>query len=111
MTRKEIEKAKEKNPRFINGTPCKLTKEQEILHRELDCREMINSCLCYGTDFLNSIYKDRYIAELGVERVSQLYNEQKNDFEKAIVYHDVFEDSEGVSYNSIQWNDEIDLDL
>lgn len=109
MTRKEIKKARKENPRFING--FQLTKEQEKLHKELDCREMINSCLCYGTDFLNSRYKDRYIAELGIERVNQLYNEQKTDFEKATVLHDVFEDSEGVSYNSIKWNDEIDLNL
>lgn len=109
MTRIEIKKARKENSRFING--FQLTKEQEKLHKELDCREMINSCLCYGTDFLNSKYKNKYMEELGEDRVIELYNEQKADFEKSTVIHDIFEDSEGVSYNSIKWNDEMDLDL
>lgn len=46
MTGKEIEKIRNEIPRFENGVPCKLTSEQELLHKELDCREMINSCLC-----------------------------------------------------------------
>ena len=29
MTRKEIEKIKNEIPRFENGNPCKLTKEQD----------------------------------------------------------------------------------
>ena len=46
MTGKEIEKIKSEIPQFKNGIPCKLTSTQELLHKELDCREMINSCLC-----------------------------------------------------------------
>lgn len=109
MTDKEIKKLRKENPRFNNGFSCELTKEQKQLHRELDCREMINSCLCYGTDFLNSRYKDRYIKDLGEQRVIELYNEQKKDFDKAIVLHNVYEDGEGVSYNSIQWEDELEI--
>ena len=109
MTEKEIKKLRKENPRFNNGFGRELTKEQEKLHRELDCREMINSCLCYSTDFLNSRYKDDYIKDLGEQRVIELYNEQKKDFEKAIVIHDVFQDSEGISYNSIQWEDELEI--
>ena len=48
MTDKQIERLRNEVPRFIDGIPCKLTKEQEQLHRELDCRDMINSCLCYA---------------------------------------------------------------
>lgn len=109
MTRKEIEKLKKEIPRFINGIPCKLTQEQQLLHRELECREMINSCLCYGSSFLKSRYSESYVKELGKERVLELYNEQKVDFDKAIVLHNVYEDSEGVSYNSIKWEDEIEI--
>ena len=109
MTDNQIRKIRKEIPRVENGIPCKLTKEQEQLHRELDCREMINSCLCYDTDFLNSQYKDRYIKDLGEQRVKELYNEQKKDFDRAIVLHNVYEDGEGVSYNSIQWEDELEI--
>ena len=111
MTGKEIENLKNKNPRFKDGIPCKLTKEQKQLHKELYCREMINSCLCYGQDFLNSEYKDSYIEELGKERVIELYNEQKEDFSKAKVLYNVHEDSEGCSYNSIIWADELEENI
>lgn len=109
MTRKEIEKIKKQIPRFENGAPCKLTREQERLHRELDCRDMINSCLCYDTNFLESHYSKPYIQELGKKRVLELYNEQKADFDKAKVLHNVYEDGEGLSYNSIKWEDEIEM--
>jgi len=109
MTRKQIKKIRKEIPRFENGIPFELTPEQKQLHRELDCREMINSCLCYGSSFFESRYSDPYIQELGRERVLELYNEQKVDFDKAIVLHNVYEDSEGVSYNSIKWEDEIEI--
>lgn len=110
MTGKEIEKIRNEIPQFEKGIPCKLTIEQERLHKELDCREMINSCLCYGSDFLGISYSEPYIKELGKERVLELYNEQKTDFDKAIVLHNVYEDCEGCSYNSIKWKDEIEMD-
>lgn len=109
MTRKQIKKIRKEIPRFENGIPCELTPEQKQLHRELDCREMINSCLCYGSSFFESRYSDPYIQELGREKVFELFNEQKADFDKAIVLHNVYEDSEGVSYNSIKWEDEIEI--
>lgn len=109
MTDKQIEKIRNEIPQFKNGIPCELTPEQKILHRELDCRDMINSCLCYGSKFLESRYSEPYIKELGKEKVVQLYNEQKEDFDKAIVFHNVYVDSEGCSYNSIKWEDEIEM--
>lgn len=109
MTGKQIEKIRNEIPRFENGVPCKLTPEQKLLHRELDCREMINSCLIYGSSFLETRYSEPYIEELGKKRVLELYNEQKSDFDKAIVFHNVYEDSEGCTYNSIKWEDEIEI--
>lgn len=109
MTQKEIEKIRYKIPRFENGIPCQLTHEQEQLHRELDCREMINSCLCYGENFIKSHYSKPYIKELGEKRVIELYNEQKADFDKATVLYGVGEDGEGNSYNSIKWDDELEI--
>lgn len=111
MTGKEIKRIRAEIPRFRNGVACNLTAEQKRLHRELDCREMINSCLCYGSNFLESRYSEPYIQNLGRERVIEIYNEQKIDFDKAIVLHNVYEDVEGVTYNSIKWEDEIaDID-
>lgn len=109
MTGKQIEKIRNEIPQFENGIPCKLTPEQKLLHRELDCRDMINSCLIYGTKFLETRYSEKYIKELGEKRVLELYNEQKADFDKAIVFHNVYKDSEEVSYNSIKWEDEIEI--
>ena len=109
MTGKQIEKIKNEIPQFKNGVLCKLTPEQKIIHRELDCREMINSCLIYGFTFLETCYSESYIEELGKKRVLELYNEQKADFDKAIVFRNVYEDSEECTYNSIKWEDEIEV--
>lgn len=109
MTRSEIKKLRKENPRFQKDIV--LTEEQKKLHRELDCREMINSCLCYGDDFLKSRYSKSYIQDIGEKRVIELYNEQKADFDKAIVLHDTYQDGEGVSYNSIVWADELDENI
>lgn len=109
MTRSEIKKLRKENPRFQKNIV--LTEEQKKLHRELDCREMINSCLCYGDDFLKSRYSKPYIQDIGKERVIEIYNEQKADFDKAIVLHDIYQDGEGVSYNSIKWADELDENI
>ena len=78
MTGKQIEKIRKEIPQFENGIPCELTPEQKRLHRELDCRDMIS----YGSSFLESRYSEPYIQELGKERVIELYNEQKTDFDK-----------------------------
>ena len=109
MTGKEIKKIRTEIPRFRNGVACNLTAEQKQLHRELDCREIINSCLFYGSNFLESRYSETYIKELGEKRVLELFNEQKADFDKAIVFHNVYKDSEGCTYNSIKWEDEIEI--
>ena len=99
MNREEIEFVKTMLPPL---TKCDCwTNEQKMLNRELSCREMINSCLIYGTDFLTSHYKDSYIEELGEKRVNELYNEQLKYCEKCKVNYNVYEDSEGVTYNSL----------
>ena len=82
------------------------TEEQNRLYEELSCRSMINSCLIYWTRFLESRYKDDYIKELWEMRVKELYDEQLEDFKKATVYHNVYEDWEGCTYNSIKRADD-----
>ena len=82
------------------------SEEQKQLDKELSCREMINSCLIYGTNFLKSHYSNDYFDELGESKVQQLYNEQLQNFSRSIVVRNIFEDSEGVTYDSLIEPDE-----
>ena len=118
MTDRQIKAAKETLPGLCAYPWEKWTEEQKQLSRELDCREMINSCLCY--DSIESFwrvdpwrwgeyksYSGRYVAELGLARVRELCEEQMQDFSKAKVLRNVYTDSEGCTYNSIIWGDEL----
>ncbi len=127
MTDKQIQAVKDRlnekyygdKVRLIWNQKRPITKKDETLYTELSCREMINSCLIYGSDPFRKIYKwwyehgycersymSDYEDKLGVERVRQLYEEQKYDISQAKVHHNVHTDSEGLSYNSITWADE-----
>ena len=55
---------------------------------------------------MNNPYMKKYIKSLGTILVSQLVDEQIQDFSKAIVLQNVHTDSEGCSYNCIIWHDE-----
>lgn len=108
MTDKQIKAAKATLPQWKNGKPPILTPEQNQLSRELQCRDMINSILCYKgkENLMNNEYIDDYINDLGHDIVQRLCDEQIADFEKATVKHGVHTDSEGISYNSIIWADD-----
>lgn len=97
-----------------NGIYHKGTPEQETRKRELSCIEMINSILAYdcrgysdAKDVLeyekNSYhnYLEDYTTELGEKRVLELIQGQIDSIDTVDV--DVSRDSEGLSYNSIQW--------
>lgn len=114
MTQKQLDAYKAKI-RLLKQSGVDVAREE----KEISCRQTINSCLCYGTNFFEKFrhwvwpngyafesYADSYIKDLGEETVKRLYNEQKADFAKATVVKDVVTDSEGVSYNSIIWEDE-----
>lgn len=79
---------------------------------------MINSCLCY--DGIQGFWKEHdswfegrtsyaatFVKELGLSRVQELVKEQEEDFSKAVVRRGVHTDSEGVTYNSIIWEDDL----
>ena len=127
MTDKQIQAAKDRlNEKYYGDEPhlpCNLkqrwNKKDKQLDKELSCREMINSCLIYGSDPFRKIekwwyghdycersYMSDYEDELGKERVRQLYEEQKYDISQATIHHGVHTDSEGLTYNSITWADE-----
>ncbi|MCD7794703.1 MAG: hypothetical protein LUC96_10365 [Alistipes sp.] len=111
MTEKQIEAAIKALPRLLEPRTPAQSRQLE----ELSCREMINSCLIYHSaryDFYDpktkefGRYAKDYVESLGEETVVRLYNEQAEDFSKAIVRHGVYTDSEGCTYNSCTWADE-----
>lgn len=100
---------------MLPGIMEPMTRQQRRQHKELSCRDMINSCLVHGTagyDFYNPTtgefgrYAEDHVKSLGKETVIRLFNEQSEDFSKATVKHDVYTDGEGVTYNSCVWEDE-----
>ena len=110
--KREIENAAiAKNNGEYLGFSKYITEEERKELRELSVREMVNSILCYG----NASYgvgeydRNRYFIEadklLGKEKVNSIIEDQTKYFrEHAKVIHGVYEDGEGCTYNSIQWN-------
>ena len=79
--------------------------------RELSVRKMVNSILCYGnaSSGVGEYDRNRYFVEadklLGKEKVNSIIDDQTKYFiEHAKVLSGVYEDEEGCTYNSIQWN-------
>lgn len=117
MTDKQIKAARETLSKTSWNS---YTPEQEQLRKELSCREMIISILVYrGVEGLfdkdgRIDYYLRSYAEytsdawnyIGMERVLELIEEQKADFEKAVVLRNTYTDHEGCTYNSIIWADD-----
>ena len=98
-----------------NGVYHKGTPEQEVRKRELSCIEMINSILAYncrGYSVAKDVfeheensyhnYLEDYTKDLGRDRVIELIQGQINSIKTINV--NVGNDSEGIYYNSIQWN-------
>lgn len=117
MTRNQIEAARRTLPRVAERPWKDWTDEEHNLYEELNCREMINSCLCYGSirdfwevcewRFGDKSYAAPYVRKLGRERVEKICKEQEADMARARVLRNVFTDSEGLHYNSIVWADEV----
>ena len=73
--------------------------------KEFTLKSMLVSCFCYGGIDKTSWNFERYIKEhiaiLGEELFWEVYEDQKNFLEKCEVKSNVYEDSEGCSYNSL----------
>ena len=87
------------------------TEEERKELRELSVRKMVNSILCYGnaSSGVGEYDRNRYFIEadklLGKEKVNSIIDDQTKYFrEHAKVLYGVYEDSEGCTYNSIEWN-------
>ena len=117
MTRKQIESARRSLPIISIVPKSSWTEEQKRLDEELDCMEMIISCLAYGgiADFWRECewrfgeksYAEPYIKSLGLQRVKEIVAEQEKDFSKAVVSRGIFTDSDGCTYNTVRWADEL----
>ena len=79
--------------------------------RELSVREMVNSILCYGNSSsgVGEYDRNRYFIEadklFGKEQVNSIIDDQTKYFRvHAKVLSGVYEDEEGCTNNSIEWN-------
>lgn len=76
---------------------------------ELDFREWVNSCLVYGETWKLKPEELKHsdtlkIYRIDFDRTLEIIEEQKERFKKARVNYNVHTDSEGVSYNSVDWD-------
>ena len=101
---------------WIDGNYTKPPKEYELRGRELSCIDMINSILCYncvGYKDAEKVmqYEEKsyhnyladYVELFGRDKVVALIQEQINSIES--INKSVYTDSEGLTYNSINWKD------
>ena len=110
--RREIKGAAiEKNNGEYLGHSKYMTEEERKELIELSVREMVNSILCYGNENVGvgDYDRDRYFIQadklLDEEKVNAIIKDQTKYFrEHAKVLFGVYEDSEGCTYNSIEWN-------
>ena len=95
--------------------PDKTCEEYRRLNKEIWCREMVNSILCYGGfgKTATQVYEAEeksphnylkdYVDVLGKVRVMEIIKEQIESI--VDIRHCVYEDNEGCSYNSIIWKE------
>ena len=74
---------------------------------ELRMKSMMISCFSYGSIDKGSYYYNQYIEpywkELGTKVFEEVYNEQKEFLKNCTVDVNVYTDSEGCTYNSINY--------
>lgn len=100
---KITENVKELAKQFGNRMDAKDGSIASQLWRIADCMEMIESHLAYNDyDFMESRYNKSYVADLGYDRVEEIWNMMKKYFdENCYVKRGVYTDCEGLTYNSI----------
>lgn len=85
------------------------TEDEEKELQEIATRRMVNSIVCYGGLKVGEYDREHYFTRedkvLGKERVNQIIADQIEFFRNhAKVHSGVYTDSEGCSYNSIEWD-------
>lgn len=110
--KREIEDAiKERNNGEVLVCLKYATEDERKELEELSVREIVNSILCYGNASagVGEYDRNRYFIKadklLGKDKVNSIIDDQTKYFrEHAKVLFGVYEDSEGCTYNSIEWN-------
>lgn len=123
MTGEEIKRQEEALWTKYYGDKCRSidnlimpwSKEDEILMEELNCRDMIQSMLIYGSSVEEGSYDfNRYLASyydkslrkdalLSKSRVLELIKEEKEEISSAVIHRNVYTDCEGCTYNSVEY--------
>ena len=93
--------------------PQDIADELDREENELSCIEMIHSILTYSNnrnadEVINDKYLEKYIDELGRDKVMELLKNEIEEFNNATINRDVYTDSEGVTYNSVTFKDDIE---
>lgn len=99
---------------WIDGKYTKPPEEYELRDSELRCIDMINSILCYNCEGYTDAekvmqyeensrynYLADYVELFGRDKVVALIQEQIDSIDSVNV--SVYTDSEGLTYNSINW--------
>lgn len=116
--RQALRDAGDPNPEDIVGIakrlPSEVCKELDIEGTILDCIEMIHSILTYAPDnnrtleyVLDNKYMQKYIEKLGEDKVREIANQEVEEYKNATINSNVYTDSEGVTYNSVTFKDDI----
>lgn len=109
------EEMNEKGFGWIDGKYIKPPKEYELRNAELCCIDMINSLLCYNCagyqdaeqvmkyeeEIAYRNYLSDYVELFGRDKVVALIQGQIDSIDS--INHSVYTDSEGLTYNSINW--------
>ena len=96
---------------WVKRLPEDIVKELEQEEAELRCISMLHSILTYSNNrdidiLLQDRYLQKYIDELGIDKVKELATQEINEFNNAEIINDVYTDTEGVTYNSVKFKDE-----
>ena len=80
---------------------------------EIGCIRMIHSILTYTSnrnvdELINNRYLEKYIDEFGEDKVRELLVNEIDEYSKATINQNVYTDSEGLTYNSVTFSDDLD---
>lgn len=97
---------------YKSRLPKELVDKFNKADRELWCIEMIHSILIYSSErnpdvIIEDKYLKKYIDELGRDKVMELLNQEIEEFNNATITKDTYTDSEGVTYNSVTFKDDL----
>ena len=96
---------------YVKRLPQEQVDAFDLEEDEIWCIEMIHSILTYTSDrdidrLIKDRYLQKYIDELGEDKVRELLAGEIEEYKNATINRDVYTDSEGVTYNSVKFRDD-----